>query len=174
MRSYMNYYNTDAHCEEALANLMDDTFIKEQGWKRVFQEGIGEGILSENENIVAIFDTDCLPQFHAFAIYDYNPKKWKVLSNQPETPKQYVYALISEWSIDFEQDARVALYETEELARHDMEIEYKNFLNEFNNFDECSIGDTCASASIEGEWSENHCAWHIAKLVINTKSYYTE
>lgn len=170
MRSYMNYYNTDAHCEEALANLLDDTFVEKNGWKRVFRKGIGEGILSEDENIVAIFDTEYLPQFHAFAIYDYNPEVW--VAEPTHGDDRFVYVLSSEWSIDYEQDARVAVYETEELAKRDMKIEYERFCKEFDNYDECELGDTFAWACISGEWSQNHCAWNISKLKINKSSVF--
>jgi hypothetical protein len=42
-----------------------------------------------------------------------------------------------------------------------MRTDYENFIKEFDNYDECSIGDTHASASIEGDWSANHCSWQI-------------
>lgn len=72
-----------------------------------------------------------------------------------------VFVVLIEWSIDYEQDARVIVCKTKEKAQEEMRTDYENFIKEFDNYDECSIGDTHASASIEGDWSANHCSWQI-------------
>ena len=78
LRKFMReYYDNDSSCSSALELLMDDSFIEEQGWMRVFHEGYGDGVYSPKESIVAVFDVDDVPEYHSFHLYKFNPKTWK-------------------------------------------------------------------------------------------------
>lgn len=58
--------------ENAVSLLNDDTFIKRRKWKRVFKEGVGDGIYSPDENIVAIFDEDDLDEYAEYFLEEYD------------------------------------------------------------------------------------------------------
>ncbi len=64
--------------KEAVSNLGDDTFLKRNGWQRVFRENYGEGIFSPNENIVVIYDDLDLEEYHDYSFYEYD-NNWKNL-----------------------------------------------------------------------------------------------
>ena len=78
LREFMQVcYDNDNTCIDAVYLLTDEVWLKSMGWKQVFHEGIGDGIYSPNENIVAVFDIDDVPSFHSYQLYKYNEKAWK-------------------------------------------------------------------------------------------------
>lgn len=70
------WYDNDDSCQDALNELSDEQWLRSMGWFQVFLEGIGNGVWSPSENIVAVFDEDDLPTFHSYQLYRYNPKLW--------------------------------------------------------------------------------------------------
>ena len=82
LKTFMKmWYDNDNSCEEALAELTDDAWLRSMGWERVFHEGIGDGVYSPEEGVVAVFDCDDLPEYHEYELYKYNPKAWKSINN---------------------------------------------------------------------------------------------
>jgi len=82
LREFMTVnYNNDNTCVEALKKLTDEVWLRSMGWKQVFHEGIGNGVYSPKEVIVAVFDEDGLPEYHSCQFYKYNPKAWKSCDN---------------------------------------------------------------------------------------------
>lgn len=78
LRDFMRvWYNNDDSCIDALEKLTDEAWLRPMGWKQVFHEGIGDGVYSPEEGIVAVFDEDDLPEYHSYQLYKYNPKVWK-------------------------------------------------------------------------------------------------
>lgn len=78
LRNFMMvWYNNDNSCTDALEKLTDEVWLRSMGWKQVFHEGIGDGVHSQEEGIVAVFDEDGLPEYHSYQLYKYNPKSWK-------------------------------------------------------------------------------------------------
>ena len=78
LRNFMKiWYNNDDSCIDALKRLTDEVWLRSMGWKQVFHEGIGDGVYSPEEGIVAVFDEDDLPEYHSYQLYKYNPKVWK-------------------------------------------------------------------------------------------------
>lgn len=75
------WYNNDTTCEDALAELQNEEWVHSMGWEYVFHEGIGNGVYSPKEGIVAVFDEDDLPYYHGYSLYHYNPKAWKSTEN---------------------------------------------------------------------------------------------
>lgn len=71
---FNNVYKVDA--EKAVEELFDDTFIRKNKWRRVFHEGVGDGIYSPKEGIVVVFDCDDLEEYSEFVFYKYNPNAW--------------------------------------------------------------------------------------------------
>lgn len=67
-------YLNDA--EKATNTLHNVEFLHKNGWRGVWHEGLGYGVASLKENIVAIFDEDDLNVYHEFTFYKYNPKSW--------------------------------------------------------------------------------------------------
>ena len=78
LRNFMKVrYNNDNSCIDALEKLTDEVWLRSMGWKQVYSEGIGDGVYSPEEGIVAVFDEDDLPEWHGYQLYKYNPKTWK-------------------------------------------------------------------------------------------------
>lgn len=77
LRQLMKVYDNDKLCVNALELLMDDDWVKSMGWRRVFHEGVGEGLYSPTENIVAVFDIDDVPTYHSYHFYRFNENAWK-------------------------------------------------------------------------------------------------
>lgn len=65
----------------AVANLSDDEFIAKMGWRRVFHEGVGDGIHSPGEGVVAVFDEDDLDTYSDYTFYRYDPDAWVPMSD---------------------------------------------------------------------------------------------
>lgn len=61
---------------KAVAQLSDDAFVREMGWERVFHEGVGDGIYSPSENLVAVYDEDDLDTYSEYVFYRYNSDAW--------------------------------------------------------------------------------------------------
>lgn len=82
LKNYMKmWYDNDDSCQDALRELTDEQWLHSMGWFQVFHEGIGDGVCSPSENIVAVFDEDDLPKFHSYQLYRYNPKSWVSVEN---------------------------------------------------------------------------------------------
>ena len=62
--------------KKAVKKLTNDTFLKKNGWSRVFHEGVGEGIFSPDESLVVVFDEDDLDSYAEYSLYRYNPDAW--------------------------------------------------------------------------------------------------
>lgn len=60
----------------AVSELSDEEFLKSRGWQRVFHEGVGEGVYSPEEGIVAVFDEEDLDTYTDYTFYKYNPNAW--------------------------------------------------------------------------------------------------
>ena len=71
---FASVYKTNPY--EAVARLSDDVFVREMGWERVFHEGVGDGIYSPSENLVAVYDEDDLDTYSEFVFYRYNSDAW--------------------------------------------------------------------------------------------------
>ena len=56
--------------------LSDDNFVRAKGWKRVFHEGVGDGIYSPDDGIVAVYDEDDLETYSEYTLYRYSPDAW--------------------------------------------------------------------------------------------------
>ena len=76
---FKNCYMADP--EKAVSDLMDDTFVAGMGWKRVFHEGIGDGIYNPEEGVVAVYDEDDLEEYHEYHFYRYRPEAWIITDN---------------------------------------------------------------------------------------------
>lgn len=74
-----------------------------------------------------------------------------------------VFVLISEWSLDCEQEHRVWVYSNVDSAKNQMKSDYENFIREFNEFGEKQINEMSAYAYIDGDYAENHCTWTISE-----------
>lgn len=82
LKEYMKmWYDNDDSCQDALNDLTDEQWLHSMGWFQVFHEGIGNGVCSPSEKIVAVFDEDDLPMFHSYQLYRYNPKAWVSVEN---------------------------------------------------------------------------------------------
>ena len=77
--------------EIAVSLLSNDEFLKINGLKSVFHEGVGDGICSVEEGIVAVYDEDDLETYHEFTFYKYNPNAWVDMEEfgKGETGEEY-------------------------------------------------------------------------------------
>lgn len=75
LRKYMQtIYKVNPY--DAVRELSDNSFLRNNGWFRVFREGYGEGVCSLKEGIVVVFDEDDLNTYNEYDTYQYNPKVW--------------------------------------------------------------------------------------------------
>lgn len=84
--------------------------------------------------------------------------------------KNYVYALVSEWSIDYERDSDVRIFNSESSAKKAMEEEWKNFVSEVDEekWNDLFFGEDYAHCCEEGDWTANRCTWNIYKREIES------
>ena len=87
------------------------------------------------------------------------------------TEKKKVIVLTSEWSIDYENDYLVKVFDADkmDLAKEEMKMDFENFKKEWFYWDEFTIDDRCATASVRGEYSCNHCTWDIREIEVITE-----
>lgn len=81
----------------AVSELSDEEFLKSRGWKRVFHEGVGEGVYSPKEGIVAVFDEEDLDTYTDYTFYKYNPNAWvtmEELFNENKTGEECEVELV--------------------------------------------------------------------------------
>jgi hypothetical protein len=85
--------------------------------------------------------------------------------------KKKVIVLTSEWSIDYESDYLVKVFDADkmDLAKEEMKMDFENFKKEWFYWDEFTIDDRCATASVQGEYNCNHCTWNIREMEVITK-----
>lgn len=79
--------------------------------------------------------------------------------------KKKVFLLITQWSVDYEQGSDSGIYATKELARKEMERDYKNMCEEYPDW-VGSIDDDCAEMQEEGDYTRNHCDWQIKEIEV--------
>lgn len=79
--------------------------------------------------------------------------------------KQKVYALITQWSVDYEDGSNCGLYATKELAQKEMKRDYEYMRDDYPEW-ECSISDDCAEMQEEGDYTRNHCTWDIREMEV--------
>jgi hypothetical protein len=90
LRDFMtHYYDNDETCEEALSKLQDGRYVFGRGWEYVFHEGVGDGVYSPQEGIVAVFDEDDLPDYHSVNFYRFNPQSWLVLRDNENDERDW-------------------------------------------------------------------------------------
>lgn len=75
------YFNNP---HKAVAELTDDVFLASMGWVPVFHEGVGDGVWSPEEGIVAVFDEDDLDTYWCFSFYKYNADAWPTMDKLNE------------------------------------------------------------------------------------------
>lgn len=85
--------------------------------------------------------------------------------------KKKVIVLTSEWSIDYESDYLIKVFAADkmDLAKAEMKKDFENFQREFSDWDEFAIDEQYACASVQGEYSSNHCTWDIREMEVITK-----
>ena len=84
----------------AVSLLTDDEFLKANGLKTVFHEGLGNGICSVEEGIVVVYDEDDLETYSDYDIYEYNPDAWVTMQELSEgkTGEEYEVAPIESYN----------------------------------------------------------------------------
>ena len=62
--------------EYVVQMLKDRDFLNSQGWRRVFHEGMGEGVADPFEGIVVVFDEEITDKYADYGFYKYNANAW--------------------------------------------------------------------------------------------------
>ena len=78
MKSLREFFKT-VYTEKpwnALCMLASRKYTNEKEWYWVFHEGIGEGVYSKKEGIVAVFDEDDVDVHNEYTFYKYDPNAW--------------------------------------------------------------------------------------------------
>lgn len=83
------------------------------------------------------------------------------------------YAVIISWAINYESDARVVIFKSEDNAKKYMQKDYKDFMDEWGDEDFNNGGcfEKSANRYQEGDWSRYHITWDVQEVEVADAIY---